>query len=1342
MAAEFRIGTERFAASFDRTARDLQLPKESSHKRLKRSSWQQRKLYVEVINRDIARFDSTVRPEIKRYEITAKVVQVLSALLILAMPIFFSYLPAWFSLGVGFPTLLILSTIKAKVENIIEVKNHIYDALLAMRTLLMEQSTHALRPIGEWDLPAIDPRLKSDLMMQEDLKKKHPQSAKHLNRLLSNTSSCDCPDHPKPDKPKMRHCLDLEVSPFVMKNAVRQLVQIPDLKERWGAIREKVLEANGNLLNGDLDRYEKLMAEAKLEALLIKSPLEEMKPEVGKAQLNVLLSGSLPSPKNQVSGIVANFQYFNQIYKNELYPLYEEWNRLFNADFWQGRENFLQFARQVKEEIDRLVPLLARGEEVSEREWLEVLQVAKERRLQTMTDQLILQTRGLKGILKSQVESHPTKIIPKLKRSLENLNNKILSAGAIDYLEEWIENNPEDARHPIGEVMKLQRSEKQLLPKQNELDEWIGNNRQDARRPIRELVNVLPEEVGEWVRHNQWAMDRSLDALLYEPQIRRWLRLNEENQLLAQDSVIEIKERNHVMRFAFQEVEQQARSLVPALSQEDLNGFKQQLDALRRLISCRGESSRAGMVWKNFWRKLPPHGFDPIKIPKEKGWARANKIKELVIKKEIKAIDSKMIYLNRVRHYGLQAVAASIIFIVQAIFCSNPYVLWSLSAAGLLSQGLFIYFGDFIKWIDQQKQGVKLLGILQNEPQLKRMPGSRPLLFELKSTQNAYNLDGLDRTWARITTEGDEKVLSDPWREIARKGGESAEPALRRELRALLRFRNQEDETLLNLLAEGDATLLNLLAEANLTREAPWTAEEIQEYLEERINVLQGALYPIPKKQSPGPLNRLRNEVNQAAQSRRQTEEQLELIKSEKRKIERLAVYRFVGQKIAEAFQNQQEPQSEEDLNDVLQEIEEIVRRIYKKGGKREDIILLGQECEKLKYFRLEQLNSANEAFEKIKRKMEMWDQKFIQESLLFERVSGMINRLKEEVARDLPPLKRSYRIFQYIKDHLDEACLGRHERRGEGDLQALIYSISQLADRVDRGEEGAREEDLLQLCEQLKHYPLEQLRPWVNHFKSALMENNQRIQEQVKKQLHIEALQRRLPSFRIDESTSYQQLFQMEEDRKQELAQAFLQEKERKIRLALEKQVIKLDPEIAKKRNTLHKCVRNQGDPQIKRHLAQMVQQIEQFLEQQKKILSAALGSAENIEIITQALQTWRDRIQQAMERQAEGVPAQRLQQCIRALLQSELGIVVPLSDGNNLIPELKEVIYGDVPQIPPSNLEELELLFEEGLWDDHSNQARIRQISYRQKFNQLTLIERDSIWWRMPKGSREELV
>lgn len=636
-------------------------------------AWQHNRAHIDFVDRRIEEYNATKRPVVERLEIISKVVDVVFAIFLVSIPLALSYLPAWASLGVGIPTFIILSLLTNKLKEKIEVRKRCGAALLLLRERLNRPSYNALQLVGKESLPAVDPRLKSDQMMQKEFKKKHPKGAARVTRMVAT--------------------LNLDVTYFEMTLAGRDDAQILEDEAAWKGMKWEVKGAKRDLLlKGHLKAYVRKMSRIKYKAHCIRDS-HPREPDQ---------SHPSATAKDLVNAFDSLYKKYTQ-FDGELNHLYEEGKELFGDTFCKGKwEARLKFTQLKEKEAEALIP--APAAPISDW-WLKEREILKSTLPKDLAG-LIADIRKLKKKFSSKIDNHPVKRIEVLKKELAQLDQKILKDSTIRALKTWVANNPKEAKRAFVEV-------REHVPQSEEIAEW--------------------------------------------------LKLKEHKDLIR-NSVKKICHRNDLMRRKLRGAQNHCPSKY-SLPSGVTDYIDDKMKPLRKIVGNSGESSRLKVFWGELVHKHLVHPFEPVQDPQEpkiSPLVRNRRVVELSVNRQLKKIDDEMVITNRVRAYGLEWAAYSVMLAVQAIFRFNPWVAWGVAGTTLLIRGASHYLKLQLHKSEGKKQGLKFQMLLNDYVQISGIPGTYPALRYLKRLQDEYCLDGVTRTWARILGEGEKNVFSAP----------------------------------------------------------------------------------------------------------------------------------------------------------------------------------------------------------------------------------------------------------------------------------------------------------------------------------------------------------------------------------------------------------------------------------------------------------------------------------------------------------------------------------------------------------------------------------------------------
>ncbi len=615
---------------------------------------------------------SVVLPaKIQRLETTAKVMQVVTALLLVLASGAMLYLPVWVPFGVCFPLSLLLGITSSKFQEKADAERKFYDATLLLRGQLSQNTLLVHQPHGEWDLPAVDPQLRSDRVMQKELEAKHPKSAARIAKLV--------------------HGLDLEVTPILQTQVSSALAQVPDQTEKWNQVRALVSKAKKHLYVGEFEEYEKLLATARELALL----------QGGEGLRSGAFQGQTEEAKREALAI--HFKHLAHLYK-ELITLYA----------------------QLGKETDPLDALLIEGTPFSKernadqliiedlKEWLAARHPSEGERLVALLTQ---RAQILTGRARVEVKALPQNRIAAFRLEIDQFDKSLLSDKLIERLGAWLNQHPDRINCQIGEVRK---------------------------------------HLGE--------------------EICVWLVANEE---VLGDSLLEVYEHSIELRKHLAE----AQARFPELNEDNVDIFEALVMVrLRKKMHLKGYASKRAKLWAD----LTTSRFQPP--------FKAATIEERDIHNQLMKVDRQRYFTNIFGQHVLEWGILAGFLVIEAIFWSNPWVVWGGAILSFLIKGGWYYLGFHLRKLDKQKQGYKMHRVLSKHPTLSRLPGNRPGLQYLQATQQRYDLSGVTRTWSRTIAEGNEVVLNPRTKEEAKQmiralvheGNAMALPVCRNELIRLL----------------------------------------------------------------------------------------------------------------------------------------------------------------------------------------------------------------------------------------------------------------------------------------------------------------------------------------------------------------------------------------------------------------------------------------------------------------------------------------------------------------------------------------------------------------------------
>lgn len=688
--------------------------------------------HLEDVNSEIAQYEASELPAIKRLETIKKVIYVASLLIPILITLGILYMPAWLPFGVLLPTAFIVSGFVSEVEKKIDLKKRAYETLINLREMNKDPTINAIRPIG-MDVES-DPRLRSDLKMKISLDQGKVQGraeAKHIERLVMS--------------------LDFEINPSIKLMISSSLAGIPDHLDEWRTIQMLILDANQSLREGNTIEFQEKMALIAQRAKTIGGLMPEL--------------GILPSlsARDQILALLNIYRSFSRQYQ-KLYDLHEEQIALFGSGESEKWDAYLALAREVKAQIEtKILPLFDSTRQVSIEEWLLEARWVQESQLMDKLRILIENTKLLCIDHRMKNATHPLKQLEAYRSHLVMLDEAILSSAALDDLKTWMDENPDLAKNPVKDVVDQ-------IPYSQEISNWLemkGHEEQNVD-PVKEIYN------------RNHLMRLKFDQAM--EQGRTMFPLHFDRISLKE---IQKKERNGEETAHLRAQFSEAVRYAPL--EEDVSTYNRLIiEPLRDLLAHSGQTSFFGILWRAVVRKtksaaqpfLPPSAILD-RTPLERG----RKIEELTVNAILKDVDKKIIHWNWFQRFGLEGGVLIVALVVDIVFFSNPWVIWGTLSVDLIVMGASFAVKKHLEKETLRKQSLKQHMILRDHPNISRGPGIHPGIKEIESIQKKYDLDGVIPTCARILEEGEEVVFSSPYREaIRQKGIEQAEAYLHRRL--------------------------------------------------------------------------------------------------------------------------------------------------------------------------------------------------------------------------------------------------------------------------------------------------------------------------------------------------------------------------------------------------------------------------------------------------------------------------------------------------------------------------------------------------------------------------------
>jgi len=645
--------------------------------------------------------------QLKSLEVAEKIILIFVRIISVLMPLASCYCPAWVPWGIGLPLVIIFSIVHGKIQGKIDTKRREVAVVPYLKEFLKHRSAQKLHPIGEWDLPEIDERLKSDLMMKNELQKRHPKSAKEIESILGK--------------------YDLELTPAVQQYAAYQFAGIRHREAKWAALKKAQCGTLEPLRRKDWDAY------ANKQKKVLQAAYEK--------------SNSIPfdtfdvpalSARDQIEALLVLYSNLNRLY-SEVKGLVEEGEKLY-ALYPCIEDNLRTFAQwpahkkdfdEAKEKIAPFISLLDKGRKppVSSTELFKALSDIQSSQLRPLLLLLIHQTREIKT-----------------------------------HVQRWIGEHPEKRLEAVEERMR-QWDEKDILTRKDlkSLSKWIGKYPRWSKKKCVEIPRKVgfPRKIKGWLETRPDMRFKSVNDLFMDAStMRKRFDLADKKLKTTFNSFKISTDQNNLSNHP--------GALVPKLSinsSEDYLRFnkaltefkKEALSSISKLILQAGTESRIKIWLKAMFFKTPALPFAQEKLPPRNTPLRMRKIEEFHLNALLRSQDSKMLWTNRGRKIAVQ-IPINLLLVVEAIFAiyfSTHWLFWGCCILGALLSGVSYYVDYRLKKMDREKQTIKLQSILRDHPDISVIPGTRPRLAELKAMQEKYGLEGVRLAWARTLMKGD-----------------------------------------------------------------------------------------------------------------------------------------------------------------------------------------------------------------------------------------------------------------------------------------------------------------------------------------------------------------------------------------------------------------------------------------------------------------------------------------------------------------------------------------------------------------------------------------------------------
>ncbi len=345
------------------------------------------------------------------YVVLEKVITVASAILTILFPLAIYYLPAWAPWGIGLPLMFALGYAKDKFKGKIEVYKREEEFVPHLKELLKRFTPQALHPRGEWDLEKIDERLKSDVMMETELEKRHPASGKEIKDTLVH--------------------YDLDISPYAQHSIAHEFAHIES--QDWRSLQDQV---------------------RKWRALYRKAPMEEGLEEEAELLHAAFAEGYGPglhreldfwpeTQRSSVEGLVAKYARVYHLAAENVRPEKKTCIKAFVEEFKGLYEPYKFFESEVKGELQGWEKYLERVAAAKKKvDQLTEYSADLEQELLKLFDDGL----QMKAKLVELIANHPLRRLEALGKQMHEIQEKKkLNYEGLKALKAWIKKVPESS---------------------------------------------------------------------------------------------------------------------------------------------------------------------------------------------------------------------------------------------------------------------------------------------------------------------------------------------------------------------------------------------------------------------------------------------------------------------------------------------------------------------------------------------------------------------------------------------------------------------------------------------------------------------------------------------------------------------------------------------------------------------------------------------------------------------------------------------------------------------------------------------------------------------------------
>lgn len=389
--------------------------------------------FIDTVTNQSEIFKDRVSNElsIKIFDALDKIISVVIPVIFVLLPLAMYYLPMWVPFGIGIPSALLLLIVKVQLKEKVAAHRVNKKAFTPMaKEFFHHHSLRSLHPIGEWDLPKMDERLKADRVMYNKLHKQHPKSAIQVEELIGE--------------------YDLEMNSFVQCLAAEQFVGSEKKQVKWKKVKETEIEAIGYLRTDRRDLYKKSKEKASQLALERYNKFDFPRIDV----------------RERIKAVVGKYETFPRLYP-KVKKLFCETKELYsNCSFLQVSENlekrwkeYETGASAVAKEIAPLLELLQKEKPAATSvELLETLKTLKDKKLKWKILDLIEETHQLEKQLNRWSAEHPQNRLKSLVEEVNKWDQKnVRCKECLKTFAEWIKKHPKSSKKKCIEILEDER---------------------------------------------------------------------------------------------------------------------------------------------------------------------------------------------------------------------------------------------------------------------------------------------------------------------------------------------------------------------------------------------------------------------------------------------------------------------------------------------------------------------------------------------------------------------------------------------------------------------------------------------------------------------------------------------------------------------------------------------------------------------------------------------------------------------------------------------------------------------------------------------------------------------